>query len=247
MGLLDIFKKKESAPSTKRATPREIARLTKLAGEKLAQNYDRQEALEELARIGSPEAAAGLLRRFTFAMEPSITDQEEKEMAAAGLVSIGEDAIDPIREYCVKAASLTWPIKILRQIVEEDALKDELLAILEQFDTEYVRNADPKAQLINALEEFVSEDVRLAVEPFLQDMSEPVRFHAVSTVVAMGNPESVGPLIAALEEDESLRVRNRIAQKLAETGWAIPSELTETCTEALPEEYQLRGGVVVHR
>ena len=250
MGLFDIFKKKEasaeaSSTSGKRATPRELNRLTRVAGDKLSQNYDRQEALQELTKIGTADAAAGLLRRFTFSMEPSITDQEEKEMAVAGVVSIGEEALEPIRKYCVKAESLTWPIKILRQILADEALVDELLTILDQFDTEYVRNAEPKVQLINALEEVVSDDVRVAVAPFLGDMSEPVRFHAVATVFAMNNPESVPALITALAEDESLRVRNRIAQRLADFGWEIEESLREQCAEALPEEFELQGGHVV--
>lgn len=245
MGLFDIFKKKEADTSPKRATNRELVRLTRIAGDKLSQNYDRQEALQELSKIGTAEAAAGLLKRFTFNMEPSITDQEEKEMAVAGVVSVGEEALEPIRKYCVKAESLTWPIKILRQILEREVLVDELLTILDQFDTEYVRNAEPKVQLLNALEEFVSEDVRVAVEPFLEDMSEPVRFHAVATVFAMNSPESLPALIAALADDESLRVRNRIAQRLADTGWTVSENLAEQCAEALPEEFELQSGRVV--
>ena len=33
-------------------------------------------------------------------MEPSITDQEEKESAMRGIVSAGEAALEPIRAYC---------------------------------------------------------------------------------------------------------------------------------------------------
>ena len=125
-----------------------------------------------------------------------------------------------------------------------DHFAEELLNVLDLFDTEYVRNPEPKIQLIKMLEEFHTEDVRVAVEPFVTDASEPVRFAAVTTVFAVGKAESVPSLVAELEEEESLRVKNRVAQGLAERNWAVPEELHETCKKALPPGYVLEGDVV---
>jgi HEAT repeat protein len=250
MGLFDFFSKgskgeKGKGDGAPKAPPkkgeREIARHAKLVGNKLSQNYDRQEAIEELGRIATSESAAALLKRFDFTMEPSITDQEEKESTMRGIVAAGEAAIDPIREYCKKAESLTWPLKTLREIVPSESFVEELLAILDLFDTEYVRNPEPKIQLIAMLEEFHTEDVRVAVEPFVTDASEPVRFAAVTTIFAVGKPESVPALIAALEEEESLRIKNRIADRIVERGWKIPEELRDTAKKALPPGYSFDG------
>src|SRR5258706_3536293 len=175
MGLFDFFSKgkgeKGKGDGAPKAPPKkgqpEIARHAKLVGNKLSQNYDRQEAIEELGRIATAESSAALLKRFDFTMEPSITDQEEKESTLRGLAAAGEAAIDPIREYCKKAESLTWPLKTLRGIVPPESFAEELLAILDLFDTEYVRNPEPKIQLIAMLEEFHTEDVRVSVKPFL--------------------------------------------------------------------------------
>lgn len=243
MGLFDFLSKKNTdAPAKK--SPREMARLSRLAGEKMAQNYDRQEAIETLSSMGTPEAVEALLRRFTFSMEPSITDQEEKESAAEGIVAAGEAALEPIRRFCLKAESMTWPLRVLRRIVPEDRIVDELLGILDQFDTEYIRNPEPKGQLIGVLEDYPCDEVREAVEPFMTDVSEPVRFQAVTTVFAANDDRSVPSLVAALEEEESLRIRNRIAQGLVERGWSIPEELRATCDQALPDGFRLEGGLV---
>jgi MoxR-like ATPase len=94
----------------------------------MAQNYDRQEAIEELSKQGTADAAEALLRRFSFSMEPSITDQEEKEAALEGIVRAGKSALDPIRAYCAKAESLTWPLRTIKRIVGEDEVVDELLS-----------------------------------------------------------------------------------------------------------------------
>src|SRR5688500_11418875 len=238
MGLFDFLSKKESA-APKKASSKELVRLEKLVGNKLSQNYDRQEAIEELGKMASAESAAVLLKRFNWSMDPSITDQDEKESSARGIAAAGERALDPIREYCKKAESLTWPLKVLKEIVPRERFAEELLAVLDLFDTDYVRNAQPKVQLIAMLEEYPSEDVRVAVEPFLQDASEPVRFTAAATLFAMNDTAIVPSLIAALEQEESLRVKNRIAQGLGERSWAVPEELADTCRKALPEDFTL--------
>ena len=60
----------------------------------------------------------------------------------------------------------------------------------------------------------------------------------------MDDEASLPALVEALSEEESLRVRNRIAQGLAERGWKIPSELRESVSEALPPDFVLSTDVV---
>ncbi len=243
MGLFDLFfgKKQTSVETEKPKTERELQRYERLVSNKLSQNYDRQEALEQLARAGTARSAEILLKRFNWQMDPSITDQEEKQLAVEGIAAAGEAALEPIRAYCRKADSLTWPTKALRLIVPPERLEEELLALLDAFDTEYVRNPEPKVQLITLLQEFRSEDVRIATEPFLLDMSESVRFAAVNTVFSVGDAKSAPALVEAMAEEESLRVRNRIASGLSEQGWVLPEEVRSACQGALPQRYTVDG------
>lgn len=253
MGLFDFFSKKDKASeadgkkATKKPSEREIARFAKLVATKMSQNYDRQEAIEELGKVGTAAAVAALLKRFDWSMDPSITDQEEKESAMHGIVNAGEEALEPIRNYCKRAASLTWPLRTLRAIVPPEDFVDEVLGILDLFDTEYVRNPEPKVQLLSILEEFPSQEVREAVQPFLTDASEPVRFAAVTTTFAMNDPETAASLVAALEEEESLRIKNRIAQGMADRGWEVPESLRETCKNALPPDFTLGSDGKIRR
>ena len=60
-----------------------------------AQAVDRWEAIQALARMQTPEAVEALLPRFTFYVDPSITDQEEKDAAFEGIVATGEAAVAP--------------------------------------------------------------------------------------------------------------------------------------------------------
>src|SRR6187399_3195466 len=118
MGLFDFFSKakdQDDKAGTKRGkSDREMARFERLVSSKMTQNLDRQDAIRELGEMGNARAARVLLKRFNWSMEPSITDQEEKEAAAAGIVAAGAEALAPIREYCQKAESLHWPLRVLK-------------------------------------------------------------------------------------------------------------------------------------
>ena len=246
MGLFDLFSKKNVGdPKPKEVSPRELARLARVVSNKMSQNYDRQEAIEELSKLANAEGAKALLRRFDFSMEPSIVDQDEKEAAVSGIVAAGSAAIDPIHAYCARAESLTWPLKVLRQIVPSDRIVTELLTLLDQFDTEYMRNPEPKIQLIALLGEYRTSEVREAVEPFLTDVNESVRFHATGTVFLMADAESAEPLVDALAQEESLRVKNRIARGLEQAAWVLSDELAQRSTAVLPPGYAVRDKRIV--
>ena len=250
MGLFDIFKSKAKAEAEPAAAPggdKNIARLGKVAGDRHAQNYDRIEAIEGLARLANGEAAQALLRRFNFHIDPSITDQEEKDAAERGILAAGEAAIEPIRTYCLRAESLSWPLKILKELVPPERYIDELVQLLARFDIDYTRNVDPKQQIIAELEHFQALAILPAVQRFLEDASDDVRFVAVATVFAQKDAASAEPLARALAVEESMRVKNRMVEGLAAQGWAIPEPLRQGAKAALPPQFLLDAGGKIRR
>ena len=133
MGLFDRFKKTSDEKS--KAGKVDLSRFERLVSTKLSQELDRQDAIHQLSRVGSAQAVAILLKRFNWHLDPSITDQDEKELVVEGVVAAGDVALEPIREYCRRAETLTWPFKALERIVAPDHLAEELLTLLDQFDT----------------------------------------------------------------------------------------------------------------
>jgi HEAT repeat protein len=244
MGLFDLFKggsKKErpkGSPAAKWAD-----RI-----EKRAQNYDRQEAIQALADLESPEAVEVLLKRFTFHMDPSITDQEEKDAAFKGILRTGRAALEPVRAFAAKAESLAWPMKILHQIVEDDEYAEELVRWLSKWDTEYSKFVDPKIQLLTELEEHRHPSIRAEVERFLEDVNEPARFHAVATLLAQEDEAVVPALVTLMLDEESVRVKTKAAEGLAARKWTVPEEEREALGKALPPAFSLdAAGHVVKR
>ncbi len=239
MGLFDLFRGKEKGGEKPKSNP--AAKWAEAAGNKRAQNYDRQEALQELSAMGTAEAAEALLRRFNFTSDPSITDQEEKDLAYQGILKAGADAIVPVRAYAAKAESLAWPMRILKEILEEDALVKELLVWLTRWDTEYSKFIDPKLQLLVALEDYKAPEIVDAVIPFLEDVNEPARFHAAVTLLVQQDPRVEEPLRKMFPEEESVRVRNKIAEAFAERAFVIPEEERAAMRKALPPAYSIDG------
>lgn len=255
VGILDkLFgKSPKGAPattSTPAAVDKKISGPAKVVADKRAQTYDRLEAIQTLVAMNTPEASAALLKRFTFTIDPSITDQEEKDIALRGIISTGKDVVPAIIEFCAKAEALTWPLKILAELLDDEEYRDELIGLLDRFDTEYARNVEPKIHIIQALEDVVHEDVRSAVERFFEDVNETVRFHAVQTTFAQGMPQSVEALIDLLAQEESVRVKNKIAEGLLVRGWTIPEKRRDAVEDALSDTsgYSIgEGGKIVKR
>jgi hypothetical protein len=232
MGLFDLFKGSRGGDEKPKASP--AAKWANAAGDKRAQNYDRQEALQQLAAMGTSDAAAALLKRFTFIIDPSITDQEEKDLAFSGVVKAGRDALEPIRTFVAKAESLAWPMKVLKEILAEEEVVDELLLWLSKWDVEYSKFIDPKLQLLVALEDYRSPKIRDAVEKFLNDVNEPARFHAVATTLAQGDAEAIVPLLECLVDEESVRVKNKIVDGFIARDWQVAEDKRDEVRKSLP-------------
>jgi hypothetical protein len=242
VGLFDFMKKKSAPPPVAGGggggpVDKKVIGPGKVAGDKKAQTYDRMEAIQQLADMRTPDAAAALLKRFTFIIDPSITDQEEKELAFQGVVGAGADCVPAVVDFCLtcikKGEPITWLLKILHELLDDADYEEELIKLLGGFDTEYARNVEPKIQVIQALEDRVSPAVLAAVAPFLEDVNETVRFHAVQTTFTQNEVGTLAALVKLLEGEESVRVKNKVAEGLLFRAWVIPAELREVTDTAL--------------
>jgi HEAT repeat protein len=247
MGFFDRFRFRTATEARGKSRPKtgEVRRWA-AAISKHAREHERQAAIEELARIGTGDAASALLKRFAFDTEPSITDRDEKESAFRAIVAIGEDALPPIRDHLASSERLTWCLRILRAVLDDEAYAEEILQQLASWDTEYVRNPDPKIQLLASLDLVVDPRVRPAIARFLDDVHEPTRFQAVGAILAQGDPGAAGPLARALAREEARRTIHRIVEGLTAREWPVPETDRLGLGRALPPRFRLDGrGIVV--
>lgn len=251
MGIFDFFKSSDNRAEKLGEKPKlvskEVARWGEKAASKRAQTYDRQEAIAALADARTPEAAAALLKRFNFIIDPTITDQEEKQLAFEGIVEVGLDVLPVVREYAEKAESVAWPMKIVKRLVSDEAYAEELLAWLSKWDTEYAKFIDPKLQILCALEEISHARVREAVSDFLYDVNEPARFHAVGATLKQQDDASVEKLVDMFCDEESLRIRARVCEGFISRGWVVAEDRRFDFKKSVPSDFALSLDGTVRR
>jgi hypothetical protein len=235
MAFLGIFGKKSDAAGIRKHADR--------VANKRAQAYDRWESIQALAQMKTTESAAALLPRFTFYVEPSITDQEEKDAVFSALVDTGAAAIEPVVAFMRRADSISWGIKILDKVATPDLVVGYLLDLLSGMDTEYQRNPERKNQILSSLGERKDARIEEAVVRFLGDMNETVRFN---TVAALSAQDAITAqreaIVTCLCAEDSVRVRNRIFDALAAAKVSV-SPQEEQVRPKLTQGWTLDAGV----
>lgn len=231
MALFDLFGKKSDASIIKKHAER--------ATNRRAQPPDRWEAIAALVKVGSAEAIEALLPRFTFYVDPSITDQEEKDAAFEGIVNAGELAVPPVTAFLRKADSISWPVKVLDRIVRPEAVIEILIGLLAEMDVEYERDPQRKIQTLATLEERKDPRIAAAVVRFLTDANETVRFTAAGALLAQAEAgEHRAALLTCFCAEESVRIRNRILDGFAAANWNV-GDMTAQVKARLPGGYAL--------
>jgi hypothetical protein len=227
MAFLGIFGKKSEGGAVRKHADR--------VANKRAQAYDRWESIQALSQMHTREAVEALLPRFTFYVEPSITDQEEKDAAFTGVVESGEVGVEPVVAFLKRVDSISWPVKMLDRLVDSQTVVGHLIELLAKMDTEYARDPESKIQILTTLAERKDERAAEAAVRFLNDMNESTRFAAVGTIIGQ---EAVAThkaaLVSALCQEDSVRVRNRILDALATGGHSVEPEQERVKTRLTP-------------
>lgn len=235
MGVFDLFSKDGRE---QRSRQKNAAR----AVDKYAQSPDRMKALQSLRDDGSPDALYGLFRRFGMMYDKTIEDEQEKEWVFETLAEKGGAVLQPLKRYLASAESISWPLRLLDKIV---ATKDEQLDVvaeeLGRHEPGYERDPTKKIQLLNHLTGIKSPRVAPLVVPYLDDMDEGVRYAAVETLLRQVDEAAVRePLIAHFvsPKEDSLRIRIRIADGLAELAWTLGDRRAEV-EKWLPDAFEI--------
>jgi hypothetical protein len=230
--------------SKDRALKRAMDKVTS----KHAQSVDRWAAMEKVAKDGSDEALYALCCRFGFKYDKTIEDQQEKQWVVDSLVAKGAQALPAVRRYMKTAPSLHYPMLVLGRVGDKKTIFEIVDEILADEPPGYTRDPERRTDVLSWLGEWEggsNEEVTRRIIPYLADFDENVRYKAVDAIGLKPSAEAAGPLVAALvrEEEESRRLRQRIAEVLADNQWDLGERKAEVATLL---ETQL-GGYKMHR
>jgi hypothetical protein len=245
MGLFDFFRRKPRAAQDDAAAggapvPRALERNIRKLLNKHLQPEERWGAVQAVLQDHSDAALDAAFKRFGVYVEPSAVDNEEKEYIADVLAGRGEAILPRLKVALREMESVTWLVRIAGRILPRDALRDLLLEMLAEFDTEYARDPERKIQVIMALAEFPGDATATAVARFLEDFNETVRFQAVTTVFATKGEVAREALVSLFVREESVRVKNAVLDGLVDAGWPVTGHRSEV-EKALPKGYAIDG------
>jgi hypothetical protein len=231
MGLLDLFSKEKTRE-----------RNANRAINKYSQSPDRMKALQALAVDGSPDALYGLLRRFGMMYDKTIDDEQEKEWVFETLAAKGGAVLDPLKKYLLSADSISWPLRLLDKVVAtKDEVIDVVAYVMGRHEPGYERDPTKKIQLLNHLAAIKNPRVPALVVPYLADMDEGVRYAAVEAVLSQQDEAAARERLLDLftsDQEESKRLRIRIADGFAQLGWPLGDRRAEV-EKRLPEAFQI--------
>ncbi len=221
MGLFDLLSKDGRARSA-------LDRSIKKVNDKWAQSADRFTAMEKLKEIGTEEAYDGLLKRFSYVYDKTIEDEQEKQWIETTLVGLGDRALPSVRKYILNGETVAWALRILGQIATPERALEIIDELIEREEPGYTRHPQKKIQFITWLGDWKGAkpaDVARRIVPYLADFDGDVRFAAVEALAHQQADEADarGPLLDALNrpEEESRRIKVRIAEVLADLGWRV--------------------------
>lgn len=218
MGILDLFGSRE-----KREAKR-IKDLARRSQEKYGDPALRQRALEGLRDIGTPDAIAALMQRFTVRTEPGITDEEEKEYTLEILQSFGERAVQPVITFLEQSETgISWGVRCLKGLVDEPTLVGSICGILDKLGAQYTRDPEKKVTLLKLLADYRDPRIAFTATEFLEDPSDDVRMAALSTLVSQRAVDRADAIVECLLSAEAPRVRAACAEALADLDAPIGS------------------------
>jgi hypothetical protein len=235
MGLFDRLSREGRERSALEKSMKATANKNKLSADRFA-------AMEKLRDIGTDEALYGLARRFSFRYDKTIEDENEKEWVHDTLVGAGDRAIGPVRRYLLEAKTVSYPLRVLEKIASPGRLFEMVDELLEREEPGYTRDPTRKVQILGWLGEWRGArgaDVARRIVPYLGDFDEGVRFAAVEALSHQKDEATaLTPLLDALlrPEEESRRVKVRVLELLAESGWRI-SERKDAVAPLLGESF----------
>ena len=218
-----------------------VRRLQKKASAKFGPAENRQGAIEELGALKTEAAVEALLLRYTFRVDPGITDDEEKARVLALITQAGDIALGPVKRFISSRDEISWPLRALDGLLSEAEVVKFLVEVARKVGGEYSRVPEKKVLLLHALSAHKSPEIAPAVLPFLDDMDDEVQIAAAEVIARQQDPIGREPLIQHFlkaHEGNNARVREALAGLLADSGWDVKG-YTPKVEAALPQGYKL--------
>jgi hypothetical protein len=156
-----------------------IEKLILRVKERYAQPEYRREAMDKLLDLGTPEAYAGVLKRFTVVVQSPHWDEEEKRWLCDELATRGEPARAAVKIFLAKEDHVAFAAKTLFKLsATPEAWVKDILEALTARPPEDHRTSQGKAEIINQLRDGGDGSVVGTVIAYVNDHADDVQLAA---------------------------------------------------------------------
>ncbi len=243
MGIWDILRKKKLPPGDPG---------TQKAGQKVvnknAEAATRFAAADELSQIGTPEAIACLLQRFTVVIGGPTPDEDEKKHVRNIVVNTGSVAVKPLITFLRENEVVGQALEILKEITQSQDYLDHLLQLTESFDPVYSKYPDKKIQVLQEIGKFEDTRIVSAMTPFLEDTDDDVRMAALKAISRQEEEAAREQVVQMIvESHESPRLRIAACEIVSDKNWNVKGYRKQV-ESVLPDAFLLnKKGQIIKR
>lgn len=211
-----------------------------------AQPEDREAVALFLAEDGSEAAIYGLLGRFDVRIENAMKDRNEKAFVFDLLVALGAPVLEPAILFSKRCKNIANPLRLIETLGGTAPLLATALEMLDEEAAKEDYKPDRKRHLLVLLADHKDERIAPSAARFLDDFDEGVRYAAAQAVIAQDTDQCRDDLVTALAnpEEESNRLRVRIAEVVAARRWAVEPHVA-ALTENPPQGFAVQGKFLV--
>lgn len=235
MSFWDFFKKGNEPQGS-----RSVRRLSSKLMNKWIDAAERYNAMDRLLEMDTEESYDAVLKRFTFLIENTIKDNDEKQYLYERIKEKERAMIDALIRYCKREDEISWPLRALGKLVGDDDLTDILIELLSDLDPIYSRHNDKKVVLLEMMKARPGIKVFKAVESFLEDTDDDVRIKAIEAVTHERNMTHLQDRLIRMliEEADRPRIQRKAAEELMRLEWPVKG-FHDAVETALPEGFFL--------
>jgi hypothetical protein len=224
-----------------------IERMTKKLTNVHQQSVERKRVINLLADIGTYDAIYALLKRFTVRAEKTIEDEEEKQIVYQTVVSLGENAVQPLNDFIKKEISVFWPLKALSELMGKEKTIDFLIYLIDRTEAIFDMDVARKIEYVSNLREFDDRKVFEKLYSLISDDNEEIRVHAIEGLGSHESEEVMDLFIDRLvDENETQRIKSTILNLLIDNKWKIKKKKAQIL-KVIPPTYWIDDTGIIRR
>ena len=147
------------------------------------QQQVRQEAMQELVSMDSPEAISALIKRLGVNFRDTIKNEQEKRWVHQTLVEYFADrAVEPLIEFVRTEETISAAILVLRELSSDELIETLLCEVLASYPPDDHRTFEIRLQLVDALSDNITNTAIEAMLPYLLDHDDGVRLKVLQVI-----------------------------------------------------------------